>query len=113
MSEQNLEKLVQEFLHAWISWVLGSERRTRGSFERTPIVRSLIADEWVANHLNPLVGEYAIHHKYTGIIFFTGTGEIAFPDTENGMLFANEVAQQYAKRRSGDIQVIKIMAEYH
>ncbi len=108
-TELPLEELGFMFLTAWKLW---SSRHGGGagpSFEQTEVCKKFIARGLIATHLNPRAGDYEVQHKYTGVIFFTGKGELAF----SSAIFAGAVAEAYVSNGSGgDIQVKKVVAEY-
>lgn len=108
-TELSLEEVACMFLTAWNLW---SSRHGGGvgiPFEQTGVCKKLIAKGLIATHVNPRTGDYAIQHKYTGTLFFTGTGELAF----SSAIFAETVAKTYVSNAFGtDIQVQKIIAEY-
>ena len=108
MTDQELEALACEFLDLWTSFKNSPDERV--SFQRLPKVKKFIEMGFIASHVNPREGEYAIRHDYTGIAFFTGTGEIAF--TEQGLAFAKKCAELYARRECSYMQLDKVIAKY-
>ena len=108
MTDQELEVLAVEFLDLWRSFKNSPD--TKVNFERLAKVKKFIDLGFIASHVNPRAGEYALQHEHTGVAFFTGSGELAF--TEQGLSFVNKCAELYARRECCYIQVIKVVARY-
>lgn len=105
MTDQALEGLALEFIKTWDSFEYARHGGYTPSFEKSEMGRKLIDMGFVANHINPRVGEYAIQHVYTGVAFFTGNGELVF--TEEGLPFAKKICDFY-RRRCSDMHVVKV-----
>jgi len=109
-TELPLEEVALMFLTAWKLWSLLRHHGGTGMpFEETEVCKKFIARGLIATHLNPRAGDYEVQYKYTGVIFFTGKGELVF----SSAIFAGAVAEAYVSNGSGrDIQVKKVVAEY-
>ena len=108
MTDQELETLAVEFLDFWKSFQ--NEYEGRSPFHHRPQVKKLIDLGFIASHVNPREGEYALEHEYTGTAFFTGHGELVF--TEVGLSFAKRCAEILCQREGGGMKVIKVVAIY-
>lgn len=108
MTDRELEKIAVEFLGHWRSYQESPLRGTIVPFEKQDAVKRFIDMGFIADHVNPRQGEYAIQHTYAGVAFFTGSGELVF--TKKGLPLARKICDIYRKRTS-DMHVIKI--EYH
>lgn len=104
MDGQELQALAIEFLQQWEyhTRLVGSEI---APFEKTGTVRKLVSLGFIARHINPRQGEYAIQYTHVGVAFFTGTGELAF--TEQGLLFAKKICDIMRRRGDRDIRIVK------
>lgn len=105
-TDEQLEKLAAEFLENWESFQQDHGRMSQMNFEAWLVCRNLKARGFIADHIDPHVGEYAIQHKYTGVAFFTGSGELAF--TQMGLPFVKKICDLYRERGSCDMQVMKV-----
>ena len=110
MIDQELETLAVEFLDIWKSFQNSRYDNEEVPFQSLGQVKKFIDLGFIASHVNPRVGEYALHHEYVGVAFFTGSGELAF--TEQGLPFAKKCAEIFCQRKDGRMQVIKIEALY-
>ncbi len=108
MTNQELESLAVEFLDIWRSFNNSPDVKT--SFQRLPRVQKFIDLGFIASRVNPREGEYALQHEYTGVAFFTGSGELVF--TEQGLSFAKKCAEMYCQKDRARMNVIKIIAQY-
>ena len=108
MTGQELETLAVEFLNFWKSFQ--NEHEERLPFHRRPQVKKLMDLGFIASHVNPREGEYALEHEYTGTAFFTGHGELVF--TEAGLPFAKKCAEAYCEQGHGRMKIIKVIAMY-
>lgn len=107
-SDRDMEELAVEFLSKWTSF---QQKRTAGcqlSFEATEGCKKFIDMGFVADHVNPHVGEYVIQHAYVGVAFFTGSGELVF--LKKGLPFAKKICDTYRKRAS-DMHIMKLEYE--
>ena len=109
MTDQELTTLAVEFLDLWESFQNSPDERT--SFERLPKVKKFIDLGLIASHVDPREGEYALQHEYTGVAFFTGSGELAF--IEQGLPFAKKCAEISCKKNNTGMNVMKVVAQYH
>ncbi|MDP3769326.1 MAG: hypothetical protein Q8R40_00080 [bacterium] len=105
MTEQELERLAIEFLQQW-AYYQRLHNFASLPFEKSSGCKKIIDMGLLADHLNPHVGEYAIRYTYTGIAFFTGSGELTF--TEQGLPFVKKVCGLCCKHGSHLMQVIKV-----
>ena len=108
MTDQELEKLAVGFLDLWKEFKNSPEVRI--SFQRLPKVKKFIDLGFIASHVNPRIGEYALQHEYTGVAFFTGSGELVF--SEQGLPFAEKCAEIYCQKENASINVMKVVAQY-
>ena len=104
MTEQQLEDLAVEFIRQWEYYQKFHQVGENLPFEKWIWCRE--HRNFISDHTNPRQGEYAIQHKYTGVAFFTGSGELVF--TEAGLSLAKKICDLYRKRGSLDMQIIKV-----
>jgi len=106
ITDQELDQLAREFVEKWTSYQ-NSHVQGEWPFERGSFCKGLIEKGLVCRHTRPQRGEYAIHHLYTGVAFFTGTGELAF--TEAGLPFAKKICELYLQKHFDAMQIIKVV----
>ncbi|MDP3769746.1 MAG: hypothetical protein U1A25_03120 [Candidatus Sungbacteria bacterium] len=105
MRDQELEQRAVEFLKSWESFQRQRSTGRLSSFEKEETCRSLIEEGFIADHVNPRTGEYVVQHRYVGVVFFTGSGELVF--TEKGLLFARKICNIY-RGRASDMHIMKV-----